>query len=329
MKSIEPEELPLEDWLELVLNNKTSKRIADYQFPTNEMLHEYIGSVDSRSDQEVKRLLLKFLIPAGSLGSDRRSFESLQLMKDKEPAHYNNVMNYQFYQRLEKWMYSSGRSQAPWEGITWILDLLPYRPKEALEGLDAYFLAHIQMLPDGRFGGLSDASAIIRAKYIGLPGNQTEQVESLFDLSDRDFECLVESLYTQMDFETSLTPPKRDGGRDVIAVSTKPGRSESLRIECKKYRKPVGVAIARGVLGVVSSEKATKGVIVTTGRYTRGSLEFAKDNPRIELIDGDTFVRMMNEFHAPLWPARVNVIILESLNRHTRKDSEGTVVSDI
>ncbi len=39
-----------------------------------------------------------------------------------------------------------------------------------------------------------------------------------------------------MKYEVKLTPPKRDGGRDVIATSKKAGRSEHVLIEVKHQK---------------------------------------------------------------------------------------------
>src|SRR5262249_39598166 len=44
----------------------------------------------------------------------------------------------------------------PWEGVTWILDLLPNNPRAAIHTLEAYFEAHGLLLPDGRINGLFD-----------------------------------------------------------------------------------------------------------------------------------------------------------------------------
>ena len=157
-----------------------------------------------------------------------------------------------------------------------------------------------------------DATELIRAKFIGLPGTQSEAIEFLLNLSPRDFECLVERLYDSMDYETELTPPQKDGGRDVIALKHKPREQENLRIECKRYSDPVGVEIARELLGVISSEKANKGVLVTTSHFTSGAEKYAEQNPRLELITGDEMVLLLNEHLGPKWPLHIDRLIAES-----------------
>lgn len=114
-----------------------------------------------------------------------------------------------------------------------------------------------------------------------------------------------------MGYTTSLTPLQKDGGRDILAQHDAPSRREQLRIECKRYGRPVPVASLRSLLGVVSSEKANKGVLVTTGRFTRAAINFVKENPRLEMIDGSILVSLMNEHLGPTWPTRIDRILME------------------
>jgi restriction system protein len=224
---------------------------------------------------------------------------------------FQRKINKRYYQRLV--LHASGESQVPpWEGITWILDLLPHFPKKALEGLYAYTLAHAQILSDNRYTGLHDAAVIIRAKFIGMPGTKGEKIQFLLDLSPREFEHLVERLYHYMGYETQLTPAQKDGGRDIIASKNAPGKLEHLRIECKRYNSSVGVPIVRGLLGVVSHEKVNKGVLVATSRFTRPAQKFANDNPRLELISGNQLVILMNEHLGPSWPIHIERYVTDS-----------------
>lgn len=72
-----------------------------------------------------------------------------------------------------------------------------------------------------------------------------------------------------MRYET-LTPARKDGGRDVIATKRKPGSLEHTRIECKLYNEePIGLRVVQRLLGVVSGEKVNKGVVVTTSVFTK------------------------------------------------------------
>lgn len=66
------------------------------------------------------------------------------------------------------------------------------------------------------------------------------------------------------------------------------------------------------LLGVVSDEKVNKGVVVTTSRFTKGAKNFADKNPRIELIDGNQLVLLMNEYLGGTWPSQIDRLVAES-----------------
>lgn len=302
----------LDEWLGAVLGDKrTARDYVTYQFPTQAHFDEYISRIHSFTESQVRTLLRHLLLPSGSLGIDDLRYETLVFMRDADPPMYARMMNHSYFQRLTL-QYVSRRSVAPWEGITWVLDLLPHWPGDALRALDAYFLAHAQVLPDGRLQGLSDAMGVIRAWYIGVPGSRSERLDALRAIATRDFEHVIHSLYKHMGYEAVLTPPRNDGGRDVIASRTQVGHTESLRVECKRWNYPVGVEYARAILGVVSDEKANKGVLVTCGAFTRGARALETKNSRLELIDGAALVPLLNEHLGTNWPARLDRIILDS-----------------
>src|SRR2546427_6913331 len=107
----------------------------------------------------------------------------------------NAVERTEFAKRL----ISPGRQ--PWEGITWVLDLLPLFPQMAIDSISAYITAHCQFLPDGRWYGLEDAMSLIRARYFDL----SHPREILLGLRPRDFEFLVAALYAGMGYEVAVT----------------------------------------------------------------------------------------------------------------------------
>lgn len=55
-------------------------------------------------------------------------------------------------------------------------------------------------------------------------------------------------------------------------------------IQCKRYTAPVAVGIIRDLFGVVTAERASKGVLVTNSRFTREAKDFAAGKP-IELVN--------------------------------------------
>ena len=73
-------------------------------------------------------------------------------------------------------------------------------------------------------------------------------------------------------------------------------------IQCKHWKmSKVGVNIIREHLGVIVSEGAAGGFVVTSGVYTAEANDFAKKN-NIKLLDGDTLYRFINKTRQPISP---------------------------
>jgi Restriction endonuclease/TniQ len=139
-----------------------------------------------------------------------------------------------------------------------------------------------------------------------LPPSQRRAMRLL-----RKLECLVERLYFHMGYDTELTPPSNDGGRDVIARKAKAGEKEVVLVDCKLYTNTIEVDEARKILGTMNDARATKGVIVTTSTFSSGAREFADKNP-IELIDGDHLIPLLNQHVGSRWPLQVDQLCLEA-----------------
>ena len=101
----------------------------------------------------------------------------------------------------------------------------------------------------------------------------------MFSLKSRQFEEFVAELFTREGFQVELTPPRKDGGRDILAVSKSEFGSHLYLAECKRYHpnRPVGVAYVRALYGVLEYEKATKGILATTSYFTKGAHDLAED----------------------------------------------------
>ncbi len=111
------------------------------------------------------------------------------------------------------------------------------------------------------------------------------------EMSPRKFEELVAAMFESKGYEVTLTPPSKDGGRDVIAIHRSGLGTAMVITECKRYAedKKVGVAIVRGLYGVVEEQRATRGIVATTSFFTKGAKAFRERVPyRLELADFDT-----------------------------------------
>jgi restriction system protein len=300
----------LEEWLELI-ESKESKDLLfiDYMFPNEEIREEYLETINNRNEEEVVFLLRKFLITSGYMGSDKFSLEYLNECARNNKDQFKKLIKIEYYRRLLRSYISK---TPPWEGNTWVIDLLPHEPRYAINALHAYLVAHIQQLPDGRMQGLQDAIAIIRAKFI----DESHPTEIFNDIDPYQFEHIIEALYNEMGYTTTMTKKTHDGGKDIIAEGKEIGKREKILIQCKKQGKNVNVETTRALLGVVSDSKATKGVLVTTAEFTPDSKKLADQNSRIELIGNFNLQKLMNEYFGPKWSTHIDYIISESIKRH-------------
>ena len=105
-------------------------------------------------------------------------------------------------------------------------------------------------------------------------------------LSGIEFENICKNLIENMGFSVETTKASGDGGIDLIAYNHEPVLSGKYIIQCKRYSGSVGEPIIRDLYGVITSERANKGILMTTGYFTKSAIAFAEDKP-IELIDGE------------------------------------------
>lgn len=106
----------------------------------------------------------------------------------------------------------------------------------------------------------------------------------------QEFERLVGEGFRQRGFKVSERGgASPDGGVDLDL--TKAGKR--YLVQCKQWRsRQVGVSVIRELCGVMATEQAQGGFVVTSGQFTREANEFAQRS-RIELIDGS---RLQNLF---------------------------------
>lgn len=310
-KIIKPDNLSLSDWLELIKSRPKKVRFVNYQFPTEAISEEFLRKIHDFSEETIELVLRSFLIHTGALGSDYTSLEFLERICREDSKRAAEILKkVPYYRRLVISVKSKGRIPIR-NGITWVLDLLPDYPKQALDALESYFLAHAYSLPNGRINGLSDAMAIIRARYFFL--RHPEDI--LNSLEPYQFEHLIDELFYEMEYKTTLTQKTYDGGRDIIAEKIKPGFREKNLIQCRRTKKNVGVDALRSLLGVVSDEKATKGTLVTSAEFTPKAKALYKRNSRLDIIGHKNLQVLLNKHLGASWPRRLDYFISNSIKR--------------
>lgn len=120
-----------------------------------------------------------------------------------------------------------------------------------------------------------DVSEINDCMIKELSKNPTD----LYQLSSRRFEELTAEILMRKGYKVELTPATRDGGKDIYAAHKDDLGSFLYLVECKKYdpTHKVGVKVIRDLYGVLSKEKATYGIVVTTSDFTKPAQEFQED----------------------------------------------------
>ncbi|RYD56709.1 MAG: restriction endonuclease [Sphingobacteriales bacterium] len=136
-------------------------------------------------------------------------------------------------------------------------------------------------------------SNIIQRPALIVQGNKlTELIADIYykrhgihELDSREFEEMIAELLYAEGCEVEVTKRTRDGGYDIIAISSMFGLPCKMLIECKRYaaNRPVGVDIIRSFSHVISSENVNKGLLATTSYFTSGAV--AERNKKPLLLD--------------------------------------------
>ena len=108
-------------------------------------------------------------------------------------------------------------------------------------------------------------------------------LNSIRDLSWQEFEHLVGEAYRRQGYVVQETGSvSGDGGIDL---SLSRG-DERVLVQCKQWRtRRVGVKPVRELFGVMTSESATRGILVTCGSFTREARLFA-EGKSLALVEG-------------------------------------------
>lgn len=131
-------------------------------------------------------------------------------------------------------------------------------------------------------------SAINSLRKGRLLENQKD-LDSLRSLSWKKFEELVGEAYRRQGYFVLENPGEgADGGVDLRL--RKGGKK--VYVQCKHWKRDVGVKVVRELYGVIKAQNAVKGIIVTSGSFSADAMSFAKGK-EIELVDGTQLLALV------------------------------------
>ena len=129
-------------------------------------------------------------------------------------------------------------------------------------------------------------------------------MQKVLDMSPNFFEKLVLDLLLNMGFGSRnkemaiVTPTSHDNGVDGIIPEDALGL-DKIYIQAKRYTdNPVSKPEIHKFIGALDEQKASKGVFITTSKFTSGAVETAnKASKKIVLIDGKSLADYMIEYN--------------------------------
>lgn len=283
------------------------------RYPVNGIVRKFYLDSTNKLDPAELRDVLRALLPSGAgiTGSDDLIFRSnykliANRLRSGEATEYER--------RLFRAMFGRGFNShtkgsrtappaAPIPDFTWIIDLAFSHPAQAFEVAHSYLGVHFWILPDQVVDGVLDFMATVRCHF-KLDSSKDSDVSLLRSLDPRGLEYLTAALWSRMGYKVSVTKATRDGGKDIIAKREEPGQSETVLIECRQWAKRIPVAAPRDMIGVMSYERANKGIIVAPSGFTEGSgsaTEYAAGMKTVELINGQKLAMLMTERYGLHW----------------------------
>ncbi len=130
----------------------------------------------------------------------------------------------------------------------------------------------------------------------------TDLLEAIMQQTAEFFERLVVELLLSMGYGDSLedsgqvTPLSNDGGIDGVIREDKLG-FDSIYIQAKRWALDASISRpeVQSFVGALTGTGATKGLFITTARFSKGAQEFAKAQHTVKLVlvDGDQLARLM------------------------------------
>jgi restriction system protein len=123
----------------------------------------------------------------------------------------------------------------------------------------------------------------------------------LLKIEPREFEEIIAEMLSSQGFKVELTKQTRDNGYDILALKYLDGHIPlKFLVECKRYTtQKVGVEIIRSFKDVIATEKANRGIIVTTSYFSKDAQKKQADSPYLlDYKDKDNVIKWVQNYWA-------------------------------
>ncbi len=108
------------------------------------------------------------------------------------------------------------------------------------------------------------------------------------------FEEVCAAYFEQLGFRTRRSSGGPDGGIDIHLFSNQ-DKTPGIIVQCKAWRKwRVGVDEIRAFFGVMTAEKISEGIFITSSEFSDDAKKFA-DGKNIHLIDGTNLLKKIKQ----------------------------------
>ena len=124
---------------------------------------------------------------------------------------------------------------------------------------------------------------------------QQSGIAEIDQMSGRQFEEYVGTLFQQQGYKVSYTSTTGDFGADLILNKGK----ETIVVQAKRYKNAVGVKAVQEVIPSMSMYNAGTAWVISNSTYTRQALTLAKKN-HVRMIDRDALIQMSLEMQNTL-----------------------------
>lgn len=138
---------------------------------------------------------------------------------------------------------------------------------------------------------------------------------ALLDMAPIAFERLCQLVLRESGFtKVEVTKASRDGGIDGKGLlQVNDFLSFRVVFQCKRYDGSVGPDVVQKLRGAMPGN-ADRGLIVTTGRFTKGAIDEAAHEHKspIELVDGDDLINRLKELELGVSTEMVEQVTIDA-----------------